>query len=233
MRLRIPERKTHCLFTKQQYIVSGLPSDWVLFWKRYHLGTIVLLRGLKSSHANDGETWRGLIGRNGLPDQNLSSGLLLNFYVSHGLATTNTMLKHGVIPRHTWYQNTLGQISIIDFVVLSSDHWLYVLSSQNRLKRLCQGAGKKALTNCQNSDPGGAMQILFWSWNSGPALYPCSLIEGVQGSLPIHSCLQAVWWVYCASTAMSHPGLYIPGVRTVSIFSAGSLRCFQLLLGCL
>ena len=46
------------------------------------------------------------------------------------------------------------------------------------------GAGKEAPTNCRNSDPGGALWILFWPWNSGPALFPRRSVGGVMGVRP-------------------------------------------------
>ncbi len=39
------------------------------------------------------------------------------------------MFKHSVIHECTWYQNTLGQRSRFDFVVVSSDLWPYVLDT--------------------------------------------------------------------------------------------------------
>lgn len=64
-----------------------------------------------------GDTWWGRAGRNGLPDLNLSVGLLLNFCFCSTVHNEHHVPAWGLFTC-TWYQSTLGQRSIVWLILL-------------------------------------------------------------------------------------------------------------------
>lgn len=77
----------------------------------------------------DSVTWRSVTGRNSLSDLNPSNALLMNFCANHRLFIMKTMFENMGVYKCTWHWDTLGCRSMIDFVAVSSDLWLYDLGT--------------------------------------------------------------------------------------------------------
>ena len=81
--------------------------------------SLILLGDFNAYVGSDSKTWRGVVGKDGPPDLNLSGVLLVDICVCHRLFIRNTMFRYKGVHMCTWHQDTLGRSSISDFVVVS------------------------------------------------------------------------------------------------------------------
>ena len=95
--------------------------------------SLVLLGDFNAHVGSNSESWRDVVGKNGLRDLNPSDVLLLDVCACHGLSITNIMFRHKRVHMCTWHQDTVGRSLMIDFVVVTSDLQPHVLNT--RVKR--------------------------------------------------------------------------------------------------
>ena len=94
----------------------------------------LVLSGDFNAHVGiDNATWKGFIGQHGDPDINKNGKCLLQFCATIGLCIMNTFFQHKRIHKYTWYRDSLGQRSLIDFCIVSAD--LFSTVSDVRVKR--------------------------------------------------------------------------------------------------
>ena len=95
--------------------------------------SLVLLGDFNAHVGIDNGTWKGVIGQHGDPDINKNGRCLLQFCATNGLCIMNTFFQHKRIHKYTWYRDSLGQRSLIDFCIVSAD--LFSTVSDVRVKR--------------------------------------------------------------------------------------------------
>ena len=83
--------------------------------------SLVLLGDFNAHVGIDNATWKGVIGQHGDPDINKNGKCLLQFCATNGLCIMNTFFQHKRIHKYTWYRDSLGQRSLIDFCIVSAD----------------------------------------------------------------------------------------------------------------
>ena len=66
-------------------------------------------------------TWIGIFGQRGDRDINKNGRCLLQFCASNELCIINTFFSAKKNCKYTWYRNSLGQRSLIDFCVVLAD----------------------------------------------------------------------------------------------------------------
>ena len=95
--------------------------------------SLVLLGDFNAHVGIDNATWKGVIGQHGDPDINKNGRCLLQFCATNGLCIMNTFFQQKRIHKYTWYRDSLGQRSLIDFCIVSAD--LFSTVSDVRVKR--------------------------------------------------------------------------------------------------
>ena len=68
-------------------------------------------------HTLEQTTWKGVIGRHKIISANQNDQYLLQFCSSNGLSIMNTFFQHKDVHKYTWYRSSMGQMSLIVFVL--------------------------------------------------------------------------------------------------------------------
>ena len=83
--------------------------------------SIVLLGDFNAHVGTDNKTWKNVIKRQEDFDINRNRRCLLQFCATNKLCIMNTFFRHKGIHKYTWYKDSVGQCSIIDFCIVSVD----------------------------------------------------------------------------------------------------------------
>ena len=83
--------------------------------------SLVLLGDFNAHAGINNATWKGVIWQHGDPDVNKNGRCLLQFCATNGLCIINTFFLRKKIHKYTWYKDSLGQRSLIDFCIVSAD----------------------------------------------------------------------------------------------------------------
>ena len=95
--------------------------------------SLVLFSNFNAHVGIDNTTWKGVIEQHGDSDINKKGRCLLHFCATNELCTMNTFFLHKRIRKYTWYRDSLGQRSLIDFCIVLAD--LFSTVSDVRVKR--------------------------------------------------------------------------------------------------
>ena len=137
LKLRLQERSL-CIL---QVYAPNIESHYEAFLEEVEVAlgkatsseSLVLLGCFNAHVGIDNATWKGVIGQHGDPDINKNGRCLLQFCATNGLCIINTFFQHKRIHKYTWYRDSLGQRSLIDFCIVSAD--LFSTVSDVRVKR--------------------------------------------------------------------------------------------------
>ena len=83
--------------------------------------SLVLLGDFTAHVGIDNATWKGVIGQYGDFDIKKNGRCLLQFSATNRLCIMNTFFQHKRNHKYTWYRDSLGQRSLIDFCIVSAD----------------------------------------------------------------------------------------------------------------
>ena len=137
LKLRLQERSL-CIL---QVYAPNIESQYEAFLEEVEVAlgkatsseSLVLLGDFNAHVGIDNATWKGVIGQHGDPDINKNGRCLLHFCATNGLCIMNTFFQHKRTHKYTWYRDSLGQRSLIDFYIVSAD--LFSTVSDVRVKR--------------------------------------------------------------------------------------------------